>query len=191
MDRKSFVKNIGVIGGCTLVLPTTLLQSCEYEPRVWSDLNANDVAFLDELAETIIPATPGLPGAKAAEVGKYMVTMVQDCLAPEDQDVFLTGLTSIEALCVERHGKPFEKLEDTAKLGLLEDIQAEAIDFAEANENAEPPVIHYFFILKDLAVSGYFTSKIGMTQARTYLPIPQKYLGCIDYDEQTSNPWAI
>ncbi len=41
------------------------------------DFTAEDIAFLDEIAETILPATK-TPGAKAAKTGAFMALMVTD-----------------------------------------------------------------------------------------------------------------
>lgn len=191
IDRKHFLKSLALLGGGALVVPTILLQSCKAEPRVWSSLSQADISLLDALGETILPKMGDLPGAKDVGIGKYIVTMVQDCLAAEDQDVFLNGLTTIESLSFERSGDSFEKMDGGQRLALLSELQEEAIVFAEAHENSDPPQVHYFALLKDLVVSGYFSSELGMTQAREYLPIPQRFDGCIDYDEENDKPWAL
>jgi hypothetical protein len=40
---------------------------------------------------------------------------------------------------------------------------------------------HYFRMMKELTLLGYFTSEIGSTQARRYVPVPGRYEGCIPY----------
>ncbi len=42
---------------------------------------------------------------------------------------------------------------------------------------------------KALRLSGYFSSEIGMTQARNYIPLPRKFEVCISY-QQGDKPWA-
>ena len=36
---------------------------------------------------------------------------------------------------------------------------------------------------KALTISGYFSSEIGMTQARNYLPLPRTFEVCISYQQ--------
>jgi hypothetical protein len=40
---------------------------------------------------------------------------------------------------------------------------------------------HYFRMMKELTLLGYFTSEIGFKEARNYVEIPGRYEGCIDY----------
>src|SRR5689334_2015991 len=49
-----------------------------------------------------------------------------------------------------------------------------------------PP--HYFRMMKELALLGYFTSEIGCTQAQRYIESPGRYDPCIPYDGKPS--WA-
>ncbi len=42
---------------------------------------------------------------------------------------------------------------------------------------------------KALTISGYFSSEIGMTQARNYLPLPRKFEVCISY-QPGHKPWT-
>ncbi|WP_350284997.1 gluconate 2-dehydrogenase subunit 3 family protein [uncultured Croceitalea sp.] len=183
MDRKRFLEQLTVLGGCTLVVPSVLVQSCKAEPRMWSSLSDTDIAFIDELAETIMPQTSKLPGAKDVQVGEYVVMTVQKCLVPEDRDVFLSGLGTIETRCISEHGKVFEDLDGSQKLQLLTTLQEEAITFNEAQEGVKEPEIHYFSLLKELVVSGYLTSKPVMTEVFNYAPIPGRFDGCVDFDK--------
>src|SRR5277367_2741297 len=54
------------------------------------DFSTEQIAFLDEIAETILPATK-TPGAKAAKVGSFMALMVTDSYDPAEQKVFREG----------------------------------------------------------------------------------------------------
>lgn len=48
---------------------------------------------------------------------------------------------------------------------------------------------HYFGLMKQLTLLGYFTSEIGATQALRYVAIPGKYEGCIPYTKG-ERAWA-
>jgi hypothetical protein len=45
---------------------------------------------------------------------------------------------------------------------------------------AAPPS-HYFRMMKELALLGYFTSEIGCTQAQRYVETPGHYDPCVPY----------
>src|SRR5690554_6674440 len=59
-------------------------------------LSANEVNLLDEIAETILPATPDSPGAKAAKTGAFMQEMVSAYYSLEEQQTFLNGLAEFQ-----------------------------------------------------------------------------------------------
>ncbi|PGH39630.1 MAG: twin-arginine translocation pathway signal protein, partial [Candidatus Nephrothrix sp. EaCA] len=61
----------------------------------------------------------------------------------------------------------------------LKTLDKEASDYAKNKKHEEPA--HYFTMMKQLTLLGYFTSEIGMTKALRYLPVPGRYDGCVDY----------
>jgi len=183
MKRKKFINLMTLGTGSLMVLPSiSLLQSCQYKPIVRLNISEKDVPFLDEIAETIIPTTETSPGAKAAGVGAYMVVMYKDCMKAEDQITLVNGLNALDARAAETLGGSFIEAEATQKLQLLETIQAEAHAFNQEQKGSEQPQRHYFDILRGLTTSGYFSSEIGMTQARRYNPVPGSYQGCIPFN---------
>jgi hypothetical protein len=58
----------------------------------------------------------------------------------------------------------------------------------KATQITEEPPNKYFGMMKELALLGYFTSEIGMTQAQRYVEAPGRYDPCIPYDGKPS--WA-
>jgi hypothetical protein len=144
------------------------------------------ISFLDEVAETIIPTT-STPGAKAAKVGQFMQTMVTDCYDEKDQQVFLTGLASIDKACEKMHGHGFMKANPEQRTALLTAIDKEATAYKKSKKESDPN--HYFSLMKQLTLLGYFSSEIGATQALRYVAIPGKYEGCIPY-KKGDRAWA-
>ncbi|NJM26773.1 MAG: gluconate 2-dehydrogenase subunit 3 family protein [Bacteroidia bacterium] len=47
---------------------------------------------------------------------------------------------------------------------------------------------HYFSLIKDLTLWGYFSSEVGCTQALRFNPIPGRFEGCIPYNNEPA--WA-
>ena len=58
---------------------------------------------------------------------------------------------------------------------------------AEAIANKKRP--SFFMIARDLTLLGYFSSEIGCTEAREYLPVPGRYDGNADY-KPGQKAWA-
>lgn len=71
---------------------------------------------------------------------------------------------------------------------LLTDIDKEAKEYAKTAKGDDPK--HYFRMMKELTLLGYFTSEPGATQALRYVPVPGKYEGCIDY-KKGDRAWAL
>ena len=52
-----------------------------------------------------------------------------------------------------------------------------------AMEDAVPGGAEFFEIFRQLVLTGYFTSEIGIKQEREYLPVPGRYDGAYPYSE--------
>jgi hypothetical protein len=147
---------------------------------------AADVALLDEIAETILPET-STPGAKAAKTGAFMALMVTDVYTDANQQVFRDGLVKLEEACRTAAGVPFMEATPAQRLTLLEALDREQKTAMEERSTPArtryPPAApsdpdapaHYFRMMKELALLGYFTSEIGYTQAMRYRETPGRY----------------
>ena len=120
-----------------------------------------ELALVDELAETIIPADDHSPGARAAKVAVYIDARLAEAFDAKDRTTWRDGLKLIEQLSRQASRRPF--LESTAaqRLALLERIAA--------NEGKpEKPEEHFFKELKSRVVDAYYTSEIGIKQELEY-----------------------
>jgi len=99
MDRRELLKMITVLTGSAFIGGELLLTGCKNEPTMGGAVfNADDVAFLDEVADTILPPTKS-PGAKAAKVGQFMTVMVNDTYNEADQKTFHEGINKLNEAC--------------------------------------------------------------------------------------------
>jgi hypothetical protein len=146
---------------------------------------AADVALLDEIAETILPET-STPGAKAAKTGAFMALMVTDAYTDRDQAVFRDGMRALEDACRTATGGGFLQATPAQRLALLEGLDREQRTTAEERVSfrtrypappppAEEAAPHYFRMMKELALLGYFTSEIGYTKAMRYRESPGRF----------------
>lgn len=190
MKRKTFIHRLTLGTGALVLVPSLgLIQGCKYRPTLRTILSNSDISLLDEIGETIIPATADSPGAKATGIGSYMLLMYQDCMPAEQQIILLQGLNDLDIRAAQAFSNPFQAAKTEEKLALLQTLQTEAEAYYLSMEGEEEIAPHYFQIIKELTLSGYFTSEIGMTQAREYLPLPGKFKACIPYNEGTK-VWA-
>ena len=83
-----------------------------------------DIAWLDEVADTLLPDTE-TPGAKAAATGAFIALMVQDTYTAEEQEQFRNGLRALEQWSTDQHGSGFMELPPAERLAVLEHFDAE------------------------------------------------------------------
>jgi Gluconate 2-dehydrogenase subunit 3 len=147
--------------------------------------SAADVALLDEIAETILPET-STPGAKAAQVGAFMALMVSEAYDERARQMFQQGLRQLDEACRQAHACAFMQASAAQRLSLVQALDREQHAAMEdrapkrrvrapaaAPESDEPA--HYFRLMKELALLGYFTSEIGCTRALRYIESPGRF----------------
>ena len=183
--REAILRVSAMLGGVALVGQSAMLAGCATQPtgdKVASAPNSlfkqGDITLLDEIADTILPET-STPGAKAAEVGPFIAMMVVDTYYEADQQIVRDGLDSLQALCLSSYGKQFQDVTAEQRLALAEELDAEQHAYMKTREEGAPT--HYFRMLKELTLLGYFTSEIGYTQAMRYAETPGGYDPCAPY----------
>jgi hypothetical protein len=188
INRREAIRRVSaLLGGVAFVGGNTVLAAVEQAhsalERTPGQFSAQDVAYLDEIAETILPATK-TPGAKAAQTGAFMALMVTDCYSPAEQRVFLDGMRKVDEATRKAHSVSFMAATPAQRLAVLTTLDQEqkrVMDGRKAAEPASPRPAHYFRMMKELALLGFFTSKIGCTQALRYVEAPGRFDPCLPY----------
>ena len=186
MERRELLKMIAALTGGVFI-GSELLNSCKSGPDVGGlKFSQADTAFLDEVAETILPATK-TPGAKVAKVGEFMVVMVNDCYEDKDQVIFHAGIGKLDEACKKANGKSFLEATPEQRTALLTTLDKEAKDYQKSKKPEDPA--HYFTMMKQLTLFGFFTSKPGATEALRYIAVPGRYDGAYPY-KKGDKAWA-
>jgi len=186
--REAIAKVAWIMGGTVLGAELFVTMGCNSSQKSTDGLfDTEQIRLLDEIAETILPET-STPGAKAAKVGEFMTVMVQDCYSREDQNVFTKGLFTLEDRFKEKYGQSFINSDTAKRTAFLTALDKEQKEFSTNKKPDEPN--HYFSMMKQLTLLGFFTSEVGATQALRYLPVPGKYNGCIPYNKG-DRAWAL
>jgi hypothetical protein len=230
--REALLRVTALLGGASVVGSGRLLAALEKgvpgTPSAGT-FTAQHIALLDEIAETILPAT-NTPGAKAAQTGAFMARMVTDCYSPAEQRVFRDGMSKVDEAARKTQGVSFMAATAAQRLAVLQTLDLEQkriMDAREAQErrrdglgplpanaNMKAPAhfpeqrkeaspeqtgrevepdphhpAHYFRMMKELTLLGYFTSEIGCTEAQRYAETPGRFDACVPY--QAGQPsWA-
>jgi len=179
MNRREAIKQVtamlggvALIGGGDLVVAVERAHARAGSSRLQAGtFTAQDVALLDEVADTILPETK-TPGAKAAHVGAFMALMVTDTYEEREQGIFRDGMRAL-------NDASFMTATPAQRLTLLERLDREQKAHMDARQRGAPA--HYFRLMKELTLLGYFTSEIGCTQAMRYEEAPGRFEPCVPY----------
>ncbi len=205
MNRRDAISRVALIMGGAVIGAEFFISGCKSTSSQVADLfQPDNVAFLNEVADTILPTTSS-PGAKAANVGAFMGVMVRDCYTPADQKVFMEGLTKLNDAAQKQAGGKFMDLTADKRTALLVALDKEQKDYTtqknktladdaakhkgEADYKGPEMPNHYFRMMKELTLLGYFTSEIGATKALRYVAIPGRYDGDVPY-KKGDKAWA-
>jgi hypothetical protein len=227
LNRREAIRRVSaLLGGVALVGGSALLAAAERASSaiegMFGEFSAQDIALLDEIAETILPATK-TPGAKAAKTGMFMALMVTDSYSPAEQKVFREGMRKVNDAMMKANAVAFmsatpqqrlavltaldrqqkrvmdsREATDRKKKGLvplpLDETAAKADDYLPEDPKQGAPATtasgpeasikkpaHYFRMMKELALLGYFTSEIGCTKALRYVEAPGRFDPCLAY----------
>lgn len=201
MQRRDALKRIALALGGALSAPTLagVLGGCRatpvdgsYAPRT---LTPDQYDLVTALAERIIPETD-TPGATTAGVNAFIDEMLTEWYPEPDRLRFLSGLATVDARAREAYQADFRACAADEQAGLLAAMDREAFPNPETEPDAaaalrarlaqgDPP---FFRTLKELTVSGYYTSEAGATRELRVSPFGP-YRGDIPYDE-IGRAWA-
>jgi asparagine N-glycosylation enzyme membrane subunit Stt3 len=198
MDRREAIKRAALLVGGSIMMPDILKawNAPHIIENPFFKITVAQEALIAEIAETIIPTT-STPGAKAAGVPAFIIKMLADCYEKKTSDDVMNSLTAFDAGCKEKYGKTFVELGEAERIEALKAAEKKAyLDRDKYKkdtqswgnttiEQAQP----FFFIMKNLTATGYFTSEIGATQALRYEAVPGRYDGNFPY-KKGDKAWA-
>lgn len=176
MERRKALKLTASILGGTIIGSEFFLSGCVNKERNGGLFSKADIDLLDEVGEVILPETDLSPGAKEAKIGEFMKAIVLDCYTGKQQEIFKKGIA-------ELRNRSFMDLSPEERFEYLSGLDRETRDL---NLDENP---HFFPMMKQLTLWGYFTSEPGATKALRYNPIPGKYVGCVPY-KPGDKAWA-
>lgn len=181
MNRRDLLKAIAASTGCALIG----MEGALAKPAVRSPFSARDHAMFDEISETIIPRTR-TPGAKDAAVGAFIARYSAACYEPGHLLILKQGIATLDGLIRAKSGADFLHASPAQRQSLLIDIDLQARKHAKEPNQATP---HYFTLMKQLTLLGFFTSEPGATRVLRYRPVPGKYKGVVPYKKGEAS-WA-
>lgn len=177
LDRRDALAGMAAMFGAALFAPIARAAAAQVTPI--SDGPPSAPVFTEQqrvlvaaLSERVMPTTD-TPGAIAAGVPGFIEKLLADWAMPDDRKPVLAGLDAIEARSRTDYGVAADKATPEQQDALL----------TLAMEDRLPGGKDFFEIFRQLVVTGYFTSEVGIMQEREYLPVPGRYDGAFPYSQ--------
>ena len=205
--REALRRTSYILGGAALSASTiaAVMSGCkpsttalDWTPEILAPDQAITVA---EITERIIPATD-TPGAKAAMVDRYIDSFLKDIASDEERAEFYAGIDDVNKISMSKFKKKFVNLSDENKDAVLTEISGsgmekksdaeKAAELANEGEKVQTSEISnkFFDMIRQLTITGYFTSEVGAKQALVFDEIPGVWQSCIPYEE-VGGAWAL
>lgn len=154
----------------------------------WYDVSKKpDIPWLEQhkdllaaLADTVIPQTDS-PGARAAGVQDFMITLLKDCTDRHTLNRFIDGCKDLESHCRSRYQCSFTQCSGDTRNSILSEKALNDTHFKGNLAKAESRYLGkpFFSTLKEYTVIAYCTSELGATHGLAYVPVPVTYHGCL------------
>lgn len=187
INRRDALARVALILGGTIIGGEAFLTGCKSNKSTAGiPFDTDTINMLNEIAETILPTT-NTPGAKEAKVGEFMSVWVTDCYDENNQQIFVEGINKLNDFCKTKCGKAFMDCSVQQRTDCLNDLNKEQETF-QKNKKPEDPQ-HYFRMIKELTLMGFFTSEIGATKVLRYEAVPGKFIGNYPY-KKGDRAWA-
>lgn len=130
----------------------TSTGAASYQPRFFK---GHEWATLRRLCELVIPPDEKSGGALEANAPEFIDLLTSE--SEEFQNRLGGGLFWLNAYCRKNFGQTF--------LSCSPDRQKAVLDLLAFRKNSTPEIsqgVHFFALLRDLTVDGFYTSKIGI-----------------------------
>ncbi|WP_443018734.1 gluconate 2-dehydrogenase subunit 3 family protein [Sphingomonas sp. 7/4-4] len=177
IDRRDALAGMVAMFGASLFAPIARAAAAQMTPI--SDgppstpvFTAQQRALMTALSERVMPTTD-TPGAITAGVPAFIEKLLADWAAPGDRKPIVAGLDAIETRSQADYKVAADKATPAQQDALL----------TLAMEDKIPGGKDFFEKFRQLVITGYFTSEVGITQEREYLPVPGRYDGAYPYSK--------
>ena len=177
MDRRDSIKTllIGTIGGATLAgsckpgtedatskvntneLYGRLPEELERDEKLMSEkfFSDHELATIAVLCDIILPATDSAGSATEAEVPAFIEFIAKDIQS--NQLPVRGGLMWLDAESNKRFGKEFKSCGSGEQIEIVEDIA-----YPDPKDPAMEPGVSFFKKMRNLTLTGYYTSRMGI-----------------------------
>ncbi|MBU6318977.1 MAG: gluconate 2-dehydrogenase subunit 3 family protein [Alphaproteobacteria bacterium] len=184
IDRRDLIRRAALILGGSLSAGAIagVLSGCASAPEGQSSasqyLVADESLSVTALCDRILPRTD-TPGAVDVGVVSFLDRMMAEFYGDTERSTVRAGLTRVNEEALSQHGQRFHRLPPAKQIALMTTFDEEAT----AQNRTPGAPLHFFRIIKELTILGFFTSEYGASQFLRYDPIPGPYRADVPYSE--------
>jgi len=191
-DRRQWLKTSATVIGASL-LPASAIAAEVPEPQntpvappphphetraavtAAKFFTSAQLAMVEELTETIIPADNHSGGAKAAHVAEAIDQYLRETYEEDEKVLWREGLRLVDLMSQHYNGKIFVNASPDERIAVLTVL-------SENSHMTDLAEVKFFKSLKEMTVLAYYTSKIGIHDELEYKGnrVIQEYAGCDD-----------
>lgn len=167
MKRREAIQNIAL-----LAVSITLVPACNFEQGpVYNNvpLEKGQRTLIDLLTNALLPKE-GTEITTPESTTDFLLTMLNDCTAPEDINKFLLGLKEFQEKVKTTYSTSFKKLDKDKQIELFKSIG----EGPEISENIK----HFFDTTLGMSRWHFTSSEHYMKTYREFEFAPGRYIGC-------------
>lgn len=169
MKRRSALKSMVVISSAITFLPSCDMEVLPVYENI--PIDKKQRKLIEHLTEAMLPKknTEIITPEKTID---YLLTVINDCHAPEEIEEYMGGLNEFQLLLKEKYNSSFQKLNPES--------QQELFAFLMSPENNSDNLNHFFSTTFNLTKHHFTTSEYFMKNNLEFEFAPGRYLGCVE-----------
>ncbi|MGZ5134998.1 MAG: gluconate 2-dehydrogenase subunit 3 family protein [Flavitalea sp.] len=176
VNRRSAIRQLFCISAGALIIPSCMQDKAKSAILLRNfSIDADQEKLIEELGETIIPATT-TPGAKDIYAHLFILKMMDDCYEKADQQKFVNGLQQFQKKAKKDLDRSFNEATTVERQAFLKKI--------EADKDSKEDLTYFYATTKRLTIQAYTTSEHYLTKVQVYEMIPSRYHGCVPVKSQ-------
>jgi hypothetical protein len=157
-------------------------------------LNAHQDATLKAMAELILPRTE-TPGAADVGASEFIELMLTEWYDESDRAGFLNGLADVDSRTRFLFGRDFVDCSPGQQAEILASLGEKMAEGTGSVRSARRPRRgitqevnrNFYFILRQLTLTAYYTSEAGATAELNFQVIPDRYDGCAKVQDRAQS----
>lgn len=190
-SRRELLQHLGLLLGAAALPASAVFGAGASTGRRF--LGTAEFRLLTAVADTLVPRTD-TPGAVQTGIPQLIDALLRDWASPATRTQLSGALGGIDAAAKATGARGFAQLQPAARHTLLQAHDALALRPPPPSDKplsvdamlAGPPVTDAAYArLKDLVVTLYYSSKVGLTQELTYVHAPGKWQPSVPVTQDT------